>query len=69
MSCVSYPVIPVNHVNQRPAAHLRETPVQNGSVLFRQHSSYTMADIKFQYFDLRVKGEAARLLLAYGGLK
>merc|ERR1711976_1010951 len=27
------------------------------------------ADIKFQHFDLRVKGEPARLLLAYGGLK
>merc|ERR1712117_36504 len=39
------------------------------SVLFRQYSSPTMADIKFQYFDLRVKGEPARLLLAYGGLK
>merc|ERR1711953_338701 len=29
----------------------------------------TMADVKLAYFDLRVKGEAARLLLAYGGLK
>jgi len=28
-----------------------------------------MADIKFTYFDLRVKGEAARLLLAYSGLE
>jgi len=28
-----------------------------------------MADIKFTYFDLRVKGEAARLLLAYSGFK
>jgi len=27
-----------------------------------------MSDIKFTYFDLRVKGEAARLLLAYSGL-
>ena len=29
--------------------------------------SVEMADIKFTYFDLRVKGEAARLLLAYSG--
>ena len=28
-----------------------------------------MADIKYTYFDLRVKGEPARLLLAYAGLK
>jgi len=28
-----------------------------------------MADIKYTYFDLRVKGEAPRFLLAYGGLK
>jgi len=28
-----------------------------------------MADIKFSYFDLRVKGEPARLLLAYSGAK
>eukprot|EP00091_Calanus_sinicus_P025622 TRINITY_DN9867_c0_g1_i1.p1 TRINITY_DN9867_c0_g1~~TRINITY_DN9867_c0_g1_i1.p1 ORF type:complete len:251 (-),score=70.86 TRINITY_DN9867_c0_g1_i1:106-777(-) len=28
-----------------------------------------MADIKYTYFDLRVKGEPARLLLAYSGLK
>merc|ERR1711983_629624 len=28
-----------------------------------------MAEIKFTYFDLRVKGEAARLLLAYSGLE
>ena len=28
-----------------------------------------MADIKLTYFDLRVKGEPARLLLAYGGVK
>jgi len=28
-----------------------------------------MTEIKFTYFDLRVKGEAARLLLAYSGLK
>ena len=26
-------------------------------------------EIKFTYFDLKVKGEAARLLLAYGGYK
>ena len=31
-------------------------------------TSLAMADIKFTYFDLRVKGEAARILLAYGGL-
>merc|ERR1712223_1033627 len=31
-------------------------------------SSLAMADTKFTYFDLRVKGEAARILLAYGGL-
>ena len=29
----------------------------------------SMADIKYTYFDLRVKGEPARLLLAYSGLK
>merc|ERR1712107_551636 len=29
----------------------------------------TPDNIKFTYFDLRVKGEAARLLLAYGGLE
>merc|ERR1711963_1231193 len=29
----------------------------------------TPDSIKFTYFDLRVKGEAARLLLAYGGLQ
>lgn len=29
----------------------------------------SMADIKFSYFDLRVKGEPARLLLAYSGAK
>ena len=29
----------------------------------------TPDSIKFTYFDLRVKGEAARLLLAYGGLE
>ena len=36
-----------------------------------QHSlcDIIMADIKFTYFDLRVKGEAARLLLAYSGLE
>ena len=28
-----------------------------------------MSDIKYTYFDLRVKGEPARLLLAYSGLK
>eukprot|EP00092_Neocalanus_flemingeri_P001382 GFUD01001475.1.p1 GENE.GFUD01001475.1~~GFUD01001475.1.p1 ORF type:complete len:224 (-),score=69.63 GFUD01001475.1:109-780(-) len=28
-----------------------------------------MADIKYTYFDLRVKGEPARLLLAYSGVK
>ena len=28
-----------------------------------------MSDIKYIYFDLRVKGEPARLLLAHGGVK
>jgi len=28
-----------------------------------------MCEIKYTYFDLRVKGEPARLLLAYGGVK
>ena len=28
-----------------------------------------MGDIKYTYFDLRVKGEPARLLLAYGGAR
>merc|ERR1719278_2378462 len=28
-----------------------------------------MGEIKYTYFDLRVKGEPARLLLAYGGVR
>ena len=41
-------------------------------LVFSAYSSHLfngMADIKYTYFDLRVKGEPARLLLAYGGVK
>ena len=38
------------------------------SIVTVTSTSLAMADIKFTYFDLRVKGEAARILLAYGGL-
>jgi len=36
---------------------------------YSSHLLDEMAVIKYTYFDLRVKGEPARLLLAYGGVK
>ena len=48
----------------------KRTVVKIKQIASFSHKSATgMCEIKYTYFDLRVKGEAPRFLLAYGGLK
>ena len=48
--------------------NLVATDVQISDICIFQTYVVKMSDIKYTYFDLRVKGEPARLLLAYGGV-
>ena len=68
--CNHCSVLPVSRLHPVILALGTGPPVLRGESHTCQNivNSLAMADTKFTYFDLRVKGEAARILLAYGGL-